>query len=264
MLEPEGERLEFKEAKSNYHFEKLAKYLCALSNEGGGTIILGVSDRRPRRVTSTAAFEEPGRTTAGLCERLRIRVTFQEVQHPDGRVLAFHAPRRPTGMPVQVEGIYWARSGDELRPLSAEELKRIFDEAGSDTSAEFHPLATLDDLDLGLIDRFHEMWMRKSGNEGLRALSAPQLLEDAELIDGERITQAALVLLGKNKALSRHLAQARSYSSIDRTTPRCLLSSGSSFAKDFWQFLTNSGIRSTCGTTYCIFSKDSFLWTFRC
>ena len=36
-----------------------------LPNAGGGSIVLGVSDRRPRRVVGTHAFEEPGRTVAG-------------------------------------------------------------------------------------------------------------------------------------------------------------------------------------------------------
>ena len=86
MSQPEAERLEFKEAKYNFHFERLAKYCAALSNEGGGTIILGVTDRRPRRVVGTSVFEEPGRAVAGLCDRLRIRVTAYEIAHPGGRV----------------------------------------------------------------------------------------------------------------------------------------------------------------------------------
>ena len=47
LAEPEAERLEFKEAKSNFHFETLAKYCAALANEGGGKIIFGVTDKRP-------------------------------------------------------------------------------------------------------------------------------------------------------------------------------------------------------------------------
>ena len=45
----EDEHLEFKEAKTRYDFEKLVKYCAALANEGGGTVVLGVSDLRPRR-----------------------------------------------------------------------------------------------------------------------------------------------------------------------------------------------------------------------
>jgi predicted HTH transcriptional regulator len=46
----EGASFEFKEAKNNFHFEKLAKCCCALANAGGGKMILGVTDRRPRRI----------------------------------------------------------------------------------------------------------------------------------------------------------------------------------------------------------------------
>jgi len=61
LSEPEGTNLEFKEAKNNFHFEKLVRYCVALANEGGGKIILGVTDLRPRRIVGTAAFAEPGR-----------------------------------------------------------------------------------------------------------------------------------------------------------------------------------------------------------
>jgi ATP-dependent DNA helicase RecG len=34
LAAPENEHLEFKEAKKEFHFEKLAKYCAALANEG--------------------------------------------------------------------------------------------------------------------------------------------------------------------------------------------------------------------------------------
>lgn len=105
MQNKEGENQEFKGAKSRFDFEELAKSCCALANEGGGRIILGVSDRRPRRVVGSAAFEQPERTRKGLCERLPLAIDFEEIQHPDGRVLVFHVPGRPIGMPVKYAGI---------------------------------------------------------------------------------------------------------------------------------------------------------------
>ena len=104
MQGKEGENQEFKEAKNRFDFEELAKSCCALANEGGGRIILGVSDRRPRRVVGSAAFEQPERTRKGLCERLPLAIDFEEIQHPDGRVLVFHVPGRPIGMPVKYGG----------------------------------------------------------------------------------------------------------------------------------------------------------------
>ncbi len=222
LSQPEAERLEFKEAKNNFHFERLAKYCAALSNEGGGAIILGVTDRRPRRVVGTSAFEEPGRTVAGLCDRLRIRVTADEIVHPDGRVLVFHAPPRPIGMPIQFDGVYWGRAGDELRALTADHLRRVFDEAGPDFSAELNRSATFADLDSNLIERFRAMWIRKSGNDALLGVPAPQLLEDAELARDAQITNAALILMGSSKALGQYLAQAEvifEYRSSDASIP---------------------------------------------
>lgn len=58
---PEGTRLEFKSATGGFHFDKLVDYCVALANEGGGAILLGVTDRRPRQVVGTQAFREPGR-----------------------------------------------------------------------------------------------------------------------------------------------------------------------------------------------------------
>jgi ATP-dependent DNA helicase RecG len=99
MKAKEGENLEFKEAKGSFHFENLCKYCCALANEGGGQIILGVTDTRPRRVVGTQAFDQPERTRKGLCERIPLAIDFEEIHHPDcspgSRVLVFHVPARP-------------------------------------------------------------------------------------------------------------------------------------------------------------------------
>ena len=45
----EGERLQFKEAKNRFSFTDAAKCCCALANCGGGKLVLGVSDERPRQ-----------------------------------------------------------------------------------------------------------------------------------------------------------------------------------------------------------------------
>lgn len=100
----EDEHLEFKAAENRYDFEELVNYCVALANEGGGRMILGVTDRPPRRVIGTAAFEIPERTVAGIHDRLQLKVTFDEVTHPNGRVLVFHVPSRPAGQPINYKG----------------------------------------------------------------------------------------------------------------------------------------------------------------
>jgi hypothetical protein len=60
----ENEQLEFKEARNNFHFDKLVKYCAAMANEGGGSIVLGVGDKRPRRIVGSHAFADIERTKA--------------------------------------------------------------------------------------------------------------------------------------------------------------------------------------------------------
>lgn len=101
MVADEDEHLEFKEAKNRFDFEELVRYCAALANEGGGKIILGITDTKPRKVVGTRAFGDLERTKAGLIERLHLRIDVDAVRHPDGRVLVFTAPPRPIGMPIQ-------------------------------------------------------------------------------------------------------------------------------------------------------------------
>jgi ATP-dependent DNA helicase RecG len=208
LQDDEGERLEFKEAKTSFHFEKLAKYCAALANEGGGKVILGVTDRKPRRVVGTQAFNQIERTKRGLVDRLHLRVDAEQIRHPDGRVLVFRVPPRPVGMPIAIDGAYWMRSGDTLAAMTPDVLKRVLDEAGPDFSAEVCGSASPADLVHAAVDEFRSRWLAKSGTARLRHLSHEQLLHDAELLADGGVTYAALILFGSRAALGRHLSQA--------------------------------------------------------
>lgn len=128
----ENEHVEFKEAKSRYDFEELVRYCVALANEGGGLMVLGATDKPPRRVVGTRAFDIPERTVAAIHERIQMKVLWHEIQHPDGRVLVFEVPGRPKGQPVHYGGCYLMRAGSSLVPMSPDQLRRIFDEGRED------------------------------------------------------------------------------------------------------------------------------------
>lgn len=204
----EGNRVEFKAALSSFHFEELVKYCVALANEGGGKIILGVTDTRPRQVTGTRAFSEPGRTEAGLFEKLRQQIRAEEYHHGDKRVLIFHVPSRLPGTAWQYKGSFLMRAGDALVPMSDEQLRRIHEETGPDFSAEICAAACLDDLDPAAIEVLRSLWHRKAPAQDIMTRPVEQLLTDAELIVEGKITYAALILLGKHAALGRYLGQA--------------------------------------------------------
>jgi len=129
---PENEHLEFKEAKKQFDTGKLLKYCVVLANEGGGYLVLGVSDKPPRRVVDTKAFQNTGDIKARILEALRFRVDIDELQHPDGRVLVFEVPSRPIGQPLHYDGTYLMRAGEDLVPMSPDQLRRIFSEGKAD------------------------------------------------------------------------------------------------------------------------------------
>ncbi|MDI6872211.1 MAG: ATP-binding protein [Bacillota bacterium] len=204
----EGERLEFKEARIRFSYDDLARYCCALANEGGGKVILGVSDQRPRRVVGTQAFAQPEQVRNSLMQRLPLRIEVLDIPHPDGRVLVFEVPTRPLGTPLKCDGVYWSRQADSLVPMSEDKLRNIFAETGHDFSAEVCPGAGIEDLDRQAIEDFRQRWIDKSKNNALGGVEPEQLLRDAELLLPNGLTYAALVLFGTRAALGRFLAQA--------------------------------------------------------
>ena len=131
--------MEFKEAKQQYDTTKLLRYCVALSNEGGGYLVLGVTDKLPRRVVGSQAFATPSHLNdikARIVDKLHIRVDAVELVHPDGRVLVFEVPPRPAGHPLDFDGAYLMRAGEDLMPMTPDHLRRIFAEGQPDWFAQ--------------------------------------------------------------------------------------------------------------------------------
>lgn len=128
----ETENLEFKEAKNQYDNTKLFRNCVALANEGGGRLILGVTDAVPRKVIGTGAFNTPTGIQSRIFDKLRFRVEVEALDHPDGRVVIFHIPSRPRGTAYELDGAYWMRSTEGTVPMSEDRLRQIFDEGKPD------------------------------------------------------------------------------------------------------------------------------------
>lgn len=219
---PEGEHLEFKEARMRLDFNEATKYCCALANLGGGKFILGISDKRPRQVVGSNAFDQPERTRKGLMDKLHVRVKFDILQQDGKRVLVFDIASRPLGLPVQVDGIAWWRDGDSLVPMPEDVRRRIYAETGFDFSGSICQGASIKDLDENAINAFRSKWAEKSGNSRINTLSVEQLLIDCEAISDGGVTYAALILFGTRAALGKYLPQSEivfEYRSSDASGP---------------------------------------------
>ncbi len=129
LLSPaENEHLEFKEAKQTFSREKVFDYCCAIANEGGGHLVLGVSAQHPRQIVGTAAFPTADSLNSiklDILNKFNIRVEIHELQHEQGRILDFDIPGRPVGSPLDVDGKFWMRAGESLVPMTADQLKKI-------------------------------------------------------------------------------------------------------------------------------------------
>lgn len=128
LISREDEHLDFKEAKHQFDTNRLLKYCVAFANERGGHLVLGVTDKLPRKVVGTDAFQNTGDIKSKILQQLKIRVEIHVLDHPNGRVVVFDIPPRPTAHPVSLDGAYWMRCDEELVPMTNDQLHRIFSE----------------------------------------------------------------------------------------------------------------------------------------
>lgn len=194
----EHEHIDFKEAKKQFDFTKLLSYCVAFANERGGHLVLGVTDRPPRKVVGTDAFKNIGDIKSKVLEKLKIRVEAYELDHPDGRVLVFEIPSRPVAHPMELNGTYYMRSGEQLVPMPADQLRRIFSEGASweDAVAENY---SIDDLDRNEIMR--------AVNDGIAVKRIPpnaakesieKILTKFNLLVDQKPKRAAVALFAKH------------------------------------------------------------------
>lgn len=148
---PEGRQLECKEAKNEFGSDKVFKYCVALGNEGGGHLVLGVTDKLPRQVVGTNAFQDMQKILNQIIDRLHFRVDITELVHPDGRVLVFSVPSRPSGSAYQIDGAYWMRSGESLIPMTDDKLRSIHAENKAEWLLEEALIASSDEV-IALLD----------------------------------------------------------------------------------------------------------------
>jgi ATP-dependent DNA helicase RecG len=227
----ESEHLEFKEAKQQFDTTKLLRYCVALANEGGGHLVLGVTDRPPRRVVGSKAFESAtaiNEIKARIVDRLRIRVEAVELAHPDGRVLVFEIPSRPAGHPLDFDGAYLMRAGEDLVPMTQDQLRRIFAEGQPDWFSQPAKQNASADEVIALLDTqaYFELCglPYPTSREGvLTRLAGEGLI--AQMARGWTIANLAAILLAKrldafSPALARKAPRVVIYEGIDKTVTR--------------------------------------------
>lgn len=189
-------------------------YVTALCNEGGGTLVLGMHDKYPHKVLGTQQnLNALGVLESNIYNDCGIRPCvyelFEDPEKQTGRVVVIQVDGRPIGKLFRFEDVALMRVGEELKPMSDERIFQILREHEPDFSAEFCPGLKFSDLDLESIAILKKRYSEKQRNPNFRTLSDRQALSDLKLISGSKVTYAALILLGKNEMLQKHLPQAK-------------------------------------------------------
>lgn len=189
-------------------------YVTALCNEGGGTLVLGMHDKYPHKVLGTQQnLNALGVLESNIYNDCGIRPCvyelFEDPEKQTGRVVVIQVDGRPIGKLFIFEDVALMRVGEELKPMSDERIFQILREHEPDFSAEFCPGLKFSDLDLESIAILKKRYSEKQRNPNFRTLSDRQALSDLKLISGSKVTYAALILLGKNEMLQKHLPQAK-------------------------------------------------------
>lgn len=188
-------------------------YVTALCNEKGGSLVIGMEDKYPHKVVGTRQNENStGELETNIYRDTGIRPKIYELYEDEaekkGRVLVIDVPPRPAGTVFKFEDVPLMRVGEELKPMSDEVYLSIIQENEPDFSQQICRDATLDDLDPDALSVLKEKYARKQNNPIFLTLSNRQILSDLQLITDKGVTNAAVILLGKEDFIKRVYPQA--------------------------------------------------------
>jgi ATP-dependent DNA helicase RecG len=189
-------------------------YVTALCNEGGGYLVIGMTDNYPHVVVGTNQnLGTIGELESNIYRDTEIRPIVYELYDgeikKENRVLVIEVPSRPAGKVFKFEDVALMRVGEELKPMSDEVYLKIINEQEPDFSQQFCEGLQISDLDERAIAILKEKYATKQNNPNFKTLSNEQLLSDLDLIKNGKLTNAALILLAKREILNKKLPQAK-------------------------------------------------------
>ena len=214
IIKFEDEVVEFKEARTSYSFKDIGKYFTALGNEGkirgkkDGWLILGGDNNG--NVLGTA-YRQDGNLQnlkKEIVGGTNERATFMEIydlQIDNHRIVAFQIPPATRGIPTTWNGAAYAREDENTCPLPMDKMDLIRSQIGVDWSQEIVENADISDLDEDAVAYARELFLKKQkssrkSTEMLEKMNDIEILNKAGLLIKGKVTNAALILLGKEES----------------------------------------------------------------
>ena len=218
MAHWENEVVEFKEAKASKDTDEIGRYFSALSNEANlrqqqnGWFILGVSETKEKHLVGTH-YKDGSRSLlekfkGEISKNTNGGITYDEIIElylkSDGamyRVLMFRVPAAATGIPTEWRGRAYGRAGESLVILQQDKVDRIRAQERYDWSKQIIPNSDIRYLDPKAIqyarEKFKEKIAVETARDEIDHLTDEEFLTKIKLIVGGKLTNAALLLLGK-------------------------------------------------------------------
>lgn len=216
----EYETVEFKEAKGGYNEDKIGQYFSAISNEANlknrqyGWFVLGISENGNRHPVGTSfkkgdsslmekfKYEISRNLTDGM-SFLDIIELFPVYREKPCRVLMFKVPAAVAGMPTAWKNRYYARNGESLCALQQYKIDTIRNQERRDWSKQAVHGAGVEHLDPQAIlqarEKYKEKMNRPHISEEVDKLSDTEFLTKIKLLQNGKVTNAAMLLLGKEE-----------------------------------------------------------------
>lgn len=184
-------------------------YVIALCNELGGCLVIGMHDAYPHAVIGTQqCVGAIGQLEADIYSDTSIRTTIYELFEDGKRVLVIDVPSRPLGRVFKFEDVALMRVGEELKPMSDEVYLKIIQEQEPDFSEQICDGVAIKDLDNDAVKVLKTKYAKKQKNEKFLTLPDHQVLSDLGLVKGNRVTNAAVILVGKEAIIKKRLPQS--------------------------------------------------------
>ena len=214
-------------------------YVTALCNEGGGRMVIGMHDNFPHQVVGTTQNENAlGELESNIYRDTDIRTLVYELYEDEanktGRVLVIEVPSRPIGKVYKFEDVPLMRVGEELLPMDDKTYLSIIQEQEPDFSEQFCDDATLDDLDTEAIRIMKEKYAKKQDNPSFVSLDDRQALSDLHLIVDNHVTNAAVLLVGKEPFINKVFPQAKVMLEYRNTEPQIHFDNRMQFGQPFF------------------------------
>jgi ATP-dependent DNA helicase RecG len=193
--------------------KEIAEYAVGIGNAGGGRLVMGVSDKPPRRILGIPepAPDEVQRIRESVADSAQIHLDIEIVRTPDGPVVVAWVPARPRGVPLHTrDGKYLVRLGDELRGLTVAEIDAIRQEAGVEFTAQMLPGEWRHLVRPAGMEELRNLMREANAPADLLKLDDVDLLRALGLLSEDgRLLLAGMLLVGQSEPIRDRVPSAQ-------------------------------------------------------